>query len=259
MLLFITIIVLYIIFYKYYHIYPNSNIKNIKYNDSINLIKKNIPFICKIDLKIDNYLSREILLKKYSHHKIKVLKNFREINYKNLPTIKELTIKLYINNYIDKNNSEYYFKTEDEYDFLKEVNVYNDLIKLFYNFSPKYCFKSLSFWYGAKNTCTPFHYDKDHVNLLYIIEGKKKIYMIHPKYEKYMHGDNLLQYGASWSKDNIDIVLNNKNIKYNTIILTKNKILNIPRYWWHAVINIEPTMAITYHYYTFQSLLFNSL
>ena len=259
MIVIIFILLIYYILYKNYHNYPISNIINVKFNKPINLIEKNIPFVCNIDLKIKNYLSKKIILKKYPHHKIKVLKNFTVINYNNLPSIKEMTIKSYINNYIDENNNKYYFKSEDEYDFLKEIDIYNDLIKLFYTFSPKYCFKSLSFWYGAKNTCTPFHYDKDHVNLLYIVEGKKKIYMIHPKYNKFMNGDNLLQYGASWSKDKIDTVLNNKNIKYNTIILTKNKILNIPRFWWHAVINLESTMAITFHYYTFQSLLFNSL
>ena len=46
--------------------------------------------------------------------------------------------------------------------------------------------------------------------------------------------------------------------KYNSIILEKNQILNIPRYWWHAVINLEATMAVTYHYYTFPHLFCNS-
>ena len=256
MIIIIFIILIYYIFYKNYHNYPISNIINIKYNNPINLIEKKIPFVYTINLKIQNYISREILLKDYSYHKINVLKNFKKINHNNLPTIKEMTIKSYINNYIDQNNNDYYFKTEDEYNFLKEIDIYNDLIKLFYNYSPKYCFKSLSFWYGSKNTCTPFHYDCDHANLLYIIEGSKRIYMVHPKYEKYMNGDRKIQYGASWSSNSIDDViinLKNNNIEYEEIILRKGQLLNIPRYWWHCVINIEPTMAITYHYYTFSS------
>ena len=250
----------YIIFYQKYHIYhtyPTIRYLCFIYNNINQHIENNIPFIHNEYLEIDKYVSRKILLKSHSNHIITILKNFNVLDTTNIPTTKEITIKKYINNYIDKNNDKYYFKSEDDYQFLKEINLYDKIINKFSKYAPTISYQSLSFWYGVKNTCTPFHYDTDHANLLYIIEGTKRIYMIHPKYNKFMKGNTEIQYGASWSECTISNILKNKNIKYETIILKKNQIFNIPRYWWHAVINLEQTMAVTYHYYTISSLLFN--
>jgi dTDP-4-dehydrorhamnose 3,5-epimerase-like enzyme len=72
-----------------------------------------------------------------------------------------------------------------------------------------------------------------------------------------MKGNTTIQPGASWSEDTLKDIIQNENIKYQEIILEKNQLLNIPRYWWHAIINLETTMAVTYHYYTASYLLFN--
>ena len=258
----ILLILFYIYSYNNYHIYPNTNIKiynNILYKYNYNTkIEKNIPFIINYNnSNINNLLNTNILLQKYGNTKVNIIENINYISINNIPKIKNIILKKYINEYIYKNNNSYYLKSEDEYNLLQDLDIEKNLINEFKLFkSPNSIKESISFWYGATNTITPFHYDCDHANLLYIIEGSKRIYMVHPNYEKYMKGDTKIQYGASWSSrsiDNVIINLKNNNIQYEEIILRKGQLLNIPRYWWHCVINIEPTMAITYHYYTFSS------
>jgi len=44
--------------------------------------------------------------------------------------------------------------------------------------------------------------------------------------------------------------------KIYKIILKKGQILNIPRYIWHVVINLDNTIAFTLHYYNLDTLLY---
>ena len=48
---------------------------------------------------------------------------------------------------------------------------------------------------------------------------------------------------------NIDLIV----IEYNKIILQPGQILYIPPFYWHAIRNIDNTIAFTYHYYTIYS------
>ena len=79
-------------------------------------------------------------------------------------------------------------KSEDSYNFLGETNIDKLIYKSFGNqiSYPQFSYRMLSFWYGAKGTVTSFHYDIDHFNLLYVCSGCKIVYLIHPKYNKYM-------------------------------------------------------------------------
>ena len=68
--------------------------------------------------------------------------------------------------------------------------------------------------------------------------------MIHPKYSKYLKYDDSCQNGAAYCTEKKEDILNNKNIKYETITLNAGESLNIPMFWWHGVENLEETMAI---------------
>lgn len=253
----IMVIMMYIILYNNYHRYPDSIIRSIN-KDFNYYIEKNIPFILDKNLNIDTIINKQILLNKYGNYIINIVDSFNKLDHDSLPMEKKVTLNYFINNTIINNKDKFYLKSEDEYNFLDEIGLFKTIINCFSTFHPRFTHQQLSFWYGPRDSITPFHYDTDHANLLYIIEGRKRIYLIHPKYNKYMKGNTTIQPGASWSEDTLKDIIQNKNIKYQEIILEKNQLLNIPRYWWHAIINLETTMAVTYHYYTASYFLFNS-
>jgi len=267
-IVFILFLIIYFIGYTHYHTYPLSKIifidhqltSRIRYYD---YMESNIPFVENINLQLSNHINSKLLMNIYPNQIINVLESFTKIDPHKLPIPRKMKLKDFIQNTIIDNKNTFYLKSEDEYNFLAEIGLYDKIIKCFNDYlSPSlYCpflKEEIAYWYGPRDSITAFHYDTDHTNILYVIEGKKKIYLIHPKYDKYMKGYTNIQKGASWSATNIYEIISNPIIKHESIILEKNHILNIPRYWWHAVINLEATMAVTYHYYTFPHLFCNS-
>ena len=266
----IIFLILYYIFnYKNYHNYPYTKIfimsKCIAKKDRFyNFLEKNIPFIEKNNIILSKYINTKFLLNNYYDKIIFIVDSFERIIPTNLPIIKKMKLGDFINDTIINNKNKNYLKSEDEYELLKELNLYNKIIGIIRdNLSiSRYTLvlkEQLSFWYGPKDSITSFHYDTDHTNILYMIEGRKKIFLIHPKYEKYMKGSKNIQKGASWSSLSIKEILDHPYIKYESLIVGKYQSINITRYWWHAVINLTSTMAITYHYYTLPYLFCNSL
>lgn len=160
----------------------------------------------------------------------------------------------YLDNYL--NYSDYYFKTEDQYNFLHQI----DLDSFFLN-TCRQSFKHwfilndrISFWLGGPGTTTSFHLDKEDISYLYIIEGSKKISLIEPKYSKYMYPYSTYYHYAIYSQVDFKNVDYYKfplfaKVKMETIILTQGQSLLIPRNWWHAVENLESTLAISYKLY----------
>ena len=241
------------------------------------LIVKFILFLCFLYLYISHYNSN--YSKPIYHEKVNI-KNLQHLsfdyflkNFSDIPIfvaksksnsidmdgdVKKLNLTEYYNDIILKNNTDWYFKTEDEYDFLKLIGikdlVINEFSKIFdkniSNISRKQC----SFWMGGKNSTTGWHTDIDDLSFLYVIQGKKKIQLIDPKYNANMYEKRIYTDGARWS--NIDF----KNIDYNKYPMFKNVeitsyILNegdavfIPSNWWHCVENLEDTIGITYKIY----------
>lgn len=267
-ILFILFIFVYLVGYMHYHTYPLSKIiyidktitSKIRFYD---YMESNIPFIENINLQISKHINTDLLMNMYPNKTITLLESFPKINPSKLPIPQKMKLKDFIQDIIINNKNTFYLKSEDEYNFLGELGLYDIIVNCFnlYLSPSSYCpflKEEIAFWYGPQNSITAFHYDTDHTNILYVIEGKKKIYLIHPKYDKYMKGYRNIQKGASWSGSNINEIIDNPLIKHGSIILEKNQILNIPRYWWHAVINLEATMAVTYHYYTIPHLFCNS-
>lgn len=221
----------------------------------------------KVNIKNLQHLSFNYFLKNFSDIPIFIAKsksNSIDINGK----IKKLKLIEYYNDIILKNNTDWYFKTEDEYDFLKQIGikdqVINEFSKIFDKNISNISHKQCSFWMGCKNSNTGWHTDIDDLSFLYVIEGKKKIQLIHPKYNKSMYEKRIYTDGARWS--NIDF----KNIDYNKYPMFKNVeitsyILNegdavfIPSNWWHCVENLEDTIGITYKIYRTSYLYFTKL
>ena len=175
-------------------------------------------------------------------------------------------IKMKLNEFcnIMNDNIDYYFKTEDEYDFLNIIGIKKMVIKefdkIFNNFN-NVKRTDCSFWLGGKGSTTGWHVDIEDLSYLYVIEGKKKIQLISPKYNDNMYEKKIFTSFSKWSE--IDF----KNIDYNkypkfkdveiqTYILNDGDAIFIPRNWWHCVENLNETIAITYKIFRTDNVLF---
>ncbi len=231
---FIILILTYIIIYWIYHNPSNYYIKNISIQE---LNDYNINYF-------KNNFGNE-----------KILVSYSPSNSIDMDT-EYYSMKL--SEYFEKyfNNSDYYFKTEDQYNFLEQINLESKFLRLC-----RQIFKHnlilndrISFWLGGIGTTTSFHVDIEDISYLYIIEGCKKIYLINPKYTRYMYPYPTYYHYAIYSQidfKNIDYQKYPlfKYVKIETVILKEGQSILIPRNWWHAVENIIPTVAISYKLY----------
>lgn len=228
-------------------------------------LSENLPFKIDTDFGVSSVLNKKKLLSDFGNFVIRVQKSIEDYDIMvndDFPVI-YMSIKNYVKDYLDKEQDSYYFKSEDKYDFLLEIGLKRDILDK-YNFGKN---GRLSFWWGNKNTITSFHYDsygykpdraikKLHGqnfykkayghSILTVLEGKKKVYIIHPKYSEYLKYSDSLQNGAAWCLEQTEDILNNKNIEYETIILNAGESLNIPMFWWHKIENLDQGMAVTH-------------
>ena len=233
----------------------------------VDKLPENLPFKMDTDFGVSSVLNKKKLLSDFGDYIIKVQKSIEDYDIminEDFPVI-QMSIKNYVKDYLDEGQDSYYFKSEDDYDFLLEIGLKRDILDK-YNFGKN---GRLSFWWGNKNTMTSFHYDsygykpdraikKIHGedfykkayghSILTVLEGKKKVYIIHPKYSEYLKYSDSLQNGAAWCLEQTEDVLNNKNIEYETIILNAGESLNIPMFWWHKIENLDQGIAITYSF-----------
>jgi hypothetical protein len=101
-----------------------------------------------------------------------------------------------------------------------------------------------SFFVGGKNTTTPMHYDSDDFNFLWLVEGRKRVILI-PNDErtvgKYDCLDNFFEGHSCWT--GIDVLngpLPEHAIEFE---MKPGDGLLIPDKMWHAVKNLEPSVA----------------
>jgi len=113
---------------------------------------------------------------------------------------------------------------------------YFDKIKLFdYNYS---------FFVGGKNTSTPMHYDSDDFNFLWLVEGRKRVVLIpndETTYGKYDCLDNFFEGHSCWT--GIGILRGPLPEHAIEIEMKPGDGLLIPEKMWHAVKNLEPSLA----------------
>ena len=243
-----------------------------KHEEIVAKLSENLPFKINTNFEISSVINKQILLSNFGNFVIPLLQkssvpnHIRYSSYNGdlsnaLKYYKGISINDYVKNYLIEDQNSYYFKSEDAYDFLDKIDLKKNILDK-YEFAQN---GRLCFWWGNKNTENAFHYDsygfkKDKLiktlhgknyykkayehSILSVIEGKKKIHIIHPKYSKYLKYDDSCQDGAAYCTEKKEDILNNKNIKYETFILNEGESLNIPMFWWHGVENLEETMAV---------------
>lgn len=167
-----------------------------------------------------------------------------------------ITLEDYVNNYLKKGLYNYYLKTEDEYNLLGMMGEEQNMKTIMkQQFSYRYVYDSqLSFFIGAKHSTTDFHTDKEDIQIIYVIQGTKKINLASPfeDYNMYArHPYNNYGLYSDIDMKNIDFERfpKFKNVKIKEVILHAGDALLIPRNWWHSVENMEDSVAITYRIY----------
>jgi len=100
-----------------------------------------------------------------------------------------------------------------------------------------------AFFVGGTNTTTSLHYDNDEFNFLWLVEGRKRVILIpndertHGKYEclSYFQGH------SCWAS--VDVLNGQLPDHAVEVFLGPGDGLLIPGKTWHAVKNLEPTVA----------------
>ena len=246
-----------------YILYKRYNLKK----DFTEIIEKekieedsNIPYVVKGKLNNLKDWNIDFFRKNYGNKKILVLKSDNKGCTVSDSELIEMELREYIDNYIRGNNpnkKKYYFRSEDYYKFLKDVGLDKRIEMELKKELPWYIHLTYSFWMGPKGSTTTFHYDTDNTNYLCVLEGRKKVLLVRPSGE-----DNIIplktpygNYYTIFDPENEERLSKMKKEKtICEIIVNKGEILNIPRNIWHAVINLEDTVAFTLHYDTLESI-----
>lgn len=233
-------------------------------------LKENNPFLLKHDFGLKELINEKAILKEYGDLYVtvpKIIENERISNLEKMETIK-VTLNEYVERYLNKKNNKYYLRSESPFGFQKPARIH----KLKKSLINKYGFGrdgNISFWWGSAGTTTPLHYDSydykiDNLlkklygnkfyenplshSLLSVVSGSKKILLISPEYESHFESKDVEQSGAMYSGEKISEIFMKNNIKKDIIILKENETLNIPRFWWHRVSNLEQGISITYNF-----------
>ncbi len=101
-----------------------------------------------------------------------------------------------------------------------------------------------SLFMGSKGTQTPMHFDNDLFNFLYVVEGRKRIVLIpNDQRTESMFKVKEFYSGSAWT--GLDILHKDFHLPEGAVevIIGPNEGLIIPYRWWHAVQNVENTLA----------------
>ena len=99
---------------------------------------------------------------------------------------------------------------------------------------------SWSLWIGAKGSTTAMHVDDHHFNMLYVVRGLKRLVLIdhtHP----YLCSEPAQNPTACWVHWDI---LSSPPPESREVLLGAGQAFILPASHWHAVENLEPTIAV---------------
>lgn len=236
----IFLVIIYLILYRFYHYHSDEPV----------LYNRNIP---ELDFLTFDYLRDE-------HGEQEIYATLNSSVYPDMASEKRYRT-MTLRTFLDDKISEYYFKSEDLYSFLKDIKLKPLLDKIFPSYFPlpNVLYRSYSFWCGGKGTTTAWHTDIEDHSVLYVITGKKKILVAKPSSDMYPRDKYFL--GSLWSQidfkePDLDRYPKYKDVEIKEFLLKAGDALYIPRNWWHCVENLEPTIAITYLSYRLPYLFF---
>ena len=223
------------------------NYINIKINDVLDFKTTNEPYVIKDHAK-DWYAYKNWSFEYIKNLDSNLLVNTIVGDYSGKQEIIPCKLKNYIEKIISNQTTLYLalFQIFKEFPDLKKHIKYQDIKKhsIYYH---------LLSWIGPKGAITGFHADWSE-NINTSIRGKKKFYLVSPKYNKCMYPSEKFERATIVS--NIDL----KNIDEKKfplfreaelikVTLEEGDALYIPRGWWHYAESLTPTINVSIHYW----------
>ena len=156
----------------------------------------------------------------------------------------------------DKTSS---YITENNHEFLQETGI----LKIF-QCEDEFIRPGLTsnciydFCTGSENSITPFRYEINCRNYIYVTSGEIELKMAPPKCSKYLHPiddyDNfefrsLINPWAPQEKYKYDF----DKIKCMDVLLAAGKMIHIPPYWWYSIRYRSDSACVSFKYRTYMS------
>lgn len=107
---------------------------------------------------------------------------------------------------------------------------------------------STSLWIGPPGTITGWHTDRLANNILALIEGRKLVFLVSPKENKFMHTSNKYEPGSKLSDVNMEDFKADKTPLFKKAhisyaIIQPGQMLFIPQNWWHCVYGLDISIS----------------
>jgi hypothetical protein len=238
----IFILVLFIYLHIFYHLKTSDDLEVYELST---LPKERLEEICDLRQPLTFYLdtskfeklTKENILNNYPSFDIKL----RDTLKNNSDTELFLPIILTKGFTVLSEDTKQKFISENNGDFLEETS----LIKTFKandEFLRPNMLATTNYDYimGSQNSITPFRYELNYRNYLFLLSGKVKVKLSPPKSSKYLHQikdyDNF-EFRSPINVWNIqdEYKIDFDKIKCMEITLEPGKILFIPAYWWYSL------------------------
>ena len=99
-----------------------------------------------------------------------------------------------------------------------------------------------SLWVGGNGSTTSLHVDDVAFNMLVVLRGAKRVVLVDPERQSFLCEKPRLNPFACWA--GIDVLSGPAPAFAQEVILRSNEAILLPEMWWHAVENLEPTIAV---------------
>ena len=238
----IFILVLFIYLHIFYHLKTSDDLEVYELST---LPKERLEEICDLRQPLTFYLDTSKFKKLKKEN---ILNNYPSFDIKLRDTLKnnsdtELFLPIILTKgfTVLSEDTKQKFISENNGDFLEETS----LIKTFKandEFLRPNMLATTNYDYimGSQNSITPFRYELNYRNYLFLLSGKVKVKLSPPKSSKYLHQikdyDNF-EFRSPINVWNIqdEYKIDFDKIKCMEITLEPGKILFIPAYWWYSL------------------------
>jgi len=252
MYIIINLLILVLTLFIYIHVYNHINTSNyLEIYEVDNVSKEKFEDLCNLKqpLILNNYnifenINLDLIIKNYSDFDIKI--NKKDDTNLCLPIKLTNAIELFhvdsSSNYISYENEEFLEETT----LSKEFNT-QDLFLRPYNVSNiKY-----NIILGSINSYTKLQYSINCRNYFYILNGSVEVTLCCPNNYKYLYINKnyeLLNFESMVDLYNIDEIYKKEfnKVKFLRVTLTKNKLLQIPAYWFYSIKILEENTLLSH-------------
>ena len=248
--IFINLLILCTTIFLYIHIYHHIKCSNYLEVYEIDKPSKDIlEELCNLKqpLLIHNIdvmpIDYEYVVKNYGNFDMKILNN--ENNSQNISLKLETASDLF-----NKDSSSIYI-SENNKDFLEETSLIKEFKNTDMYFRPyNVSYIDYDMIFGTKNCYTKLKYNLNCRNFINVLNGKIEITLCLPKNAKNLYVNKDYEELEFYSDINIHNIQEKykdefSKIKCLRVVLDKNKVLQIPAYWFYSIKIIEENSLIS--------------